>query len=384
MGVGVERNQPCWCGSGIKAKKCHAHRQRQRPVGPAELRNLLFHQRPQSRCLSAAAPKGCSSIVRAHTVPRSAVLKQVADDSHHVLTLRPGIAGGRQIARVGLNVASTFRGFCGAHDAAIFAPIERDGFTGTPEQTFLVAYRALCHELFQKQAAALALPRLRDQLDRGKPPREQQRIQAMISLHAEGSELGLRESVRVKARADRTYLSKRFEDWGSAIYRLEGRLRVAAAGAASPSYDMRGQMIQDLGDLSTPVQTVMFGLVPNDENSNNLVFSWPPESTTMSRLMLMLHETPTDRLAEQLLRFTLAHVENCFFSQEWWSSLSLIQQHEFLRVSAVITPDDERDAFQGPVLARWKAQPVSFRLPGLDEPGINPGSVDWSQESVGG
>ena len=51
---------------------------------------------------------------------------------------------------VGINSATTFTGFCSLHDQQLFKPIDTELLLPTPEQVFLLHYRALCRELYVK------------------------------------------------------------------------------------------------------------------------------------------------------------------------------------------------------------------------------------------
>ncbi len=157
------RNDQCWCGSGLKYKKCHMARERQEPVNIWEVageHNKLFGTKD---CLAPDAMKvDCSgAIVKAHTVPRSGSLQQIARNGHvysFIPTLGNIIKGkGRLQPRlVHINVASTFTGFCSTHDDGIFSKIEKQAFVGSQEQCFLLAYRGLARELYTKKHWYLA------------------------------------------------------------------------------------------------------------------------------------------------------------------------------------------------------------------------------------
>ncbi len=153
------RNDLCWCGSGKKFKKCHLNRERQPPENPFEAFKKTFAFNRKQVCLHPEAPKECSEkVIRAHTIQRGSSLKRIAEDGHvfgfaydlKALDLNKGNIG---IKRVGINQASTFSGFCGHHDNLTFAPVENEPFTATDEQCFLLGYRAMCRELYQKQTA---------------------------------------------------------------------------------------------------------------------------------------------------------------------------------------------------------------------------------------
>ena|SRR2546422_4986942 len=130
MGSGHLRNDPCWCGSGKKYKKCHLNRdaaQRANPFSAAEQLRKTFQKK---QCLHPGAPNTCKGrIVRAHTVRRKADLTAIARDGH-VYQGRADMGTlmrtkGRVAARlIGVREASTFLGFCEKHDAETFAPLE--------------------------------------------------------------------------------------------------------------------------------------------------------------------------------------------------------------------------------------------------------------------
>ena len=57
---------------------------------------------------------------------------------------------------VGRNLATTFEGFCSAHDAALFAPIDTRPFDPADrQQLFLYAYRAVARELHTQMEVAI-------------------------------------------------------------------------------------------------------------------------------------------------------------------------------------------------------------------------------------
>ena len=103
------------------------------------------------------APSGCSpSPSKAHTISRAAALSPIAEKGH-VVTLLPDLSSlvrekPRLDARtIGINDASTFLGFCGAHDSQLFAPIDQQ-FTPSRHTALLLHYRALSMELHKKRA----------------------------------------------------------------------------------------------------------------------------------------------------------------------------------------------------------------------------------------
>ena len=178
------RNDPCWCGSGEKYKRCHLDRATQTPIQPWDVSKKFKQAFSTKTCL---APESwlneCQDrISRAHTVPKSGSLKRIARDGH-VYSFVPSLENLRKNQGtlapelLGIQKASTFTGFCAWHDRSIFAPLEQQKFYGTPEQCFLLGYRALAREFYTKRAAT-RLQGLHRDMDKGKALAEQVQIQA--------------------------------------------------------------------------------------------------------------------------------------------------------------------------------------------------------------
>lgn len=117
------RNEPCWCGSGLKYKKCHMDREKQEPVSVWQVAKEHRKAFSTKDCLAPAPMKSnCSgTIVKAHTVPKSGSLQQIARNGH-LYSFIPSLEkmikynGRLQPELIGINRASTFTGFCSIHD----------------------------------------------------------------------------------------------------------------------------------------------------------------------------------------------------------------------------------------------------------------------------
>src|SRR5947207_12079164 len=118
-------------------------------------------------CLHPEAPNGCShQIVSAHSVQRAMLEKFIAEDGHVVqvkVTAHVDPVGLlAKPERVGINKATTFAGFCSKHDNDLFSPLESSAFDFEPNQIALLAYRAICRELYAKDAEIAAADALRN------------------------------------------------------------------------------------------------------------------------------------------------------------------------------------------------------------------------------
>lgn len=95
----------------------------------------------------------CGKIVQAHSIQRGKILASIAEGSEgkvYYLGLVPAEDMASMIPEFrleGIKKFSTFSGFCGGHDKAIFQPIEDVIFTATDKQKNIYAYRAAAKEL---------------------------------------------------------------------------------------------------------------------------------------------------------------------------------------------------------------------------------------------
>jgi hypothetical protein len=127
-------DDPCWCGSSKKYKKCHIDREKQPAPTPWEVDALFRGERSNSACLyveltNASGVCGKAAIA-SHSVARK-MLKQIARNGHvyyHSATVQDiRKAGGKPLLKlIGINKASTLPLFCSKHDSEVFAPLEQD------------------------------------------------------------------------------------------------------------------------------------------------------------------------------------------------------------------------------------------------------------------
>jgi hypothetical protein len=324
------RNEPCWCGSGRKYKKCHRIRAAESTLPHEALFKKMQVAWAQKRCMHPQAAIGvCDQIVSAHTIQRSRVLQKIADSSNHVRTLhplKPDFSTGRlQIRKVGWRDASTFTGFCGKHDSSTFKALEETDFTGSPEQCFLIGYRAVCHEVYQKTGVIRSYPVMRNLADRGLPPDEQRRVQELFAVENAGARKGLEDFQRLKSVMDQPLLSRDYSGWSRVVIRFRGELCVASTGAVSPNRDIRGNQLQVLHDPHSEIQELPFGIVTTHDGGA-AVFCWRASEPIPGLFVKSLLAKKRERLPHLLVQFIFAYIENTYFSETWWDSLSEVNR----------------------------------------------------------
>jgi SEC-C motif len=323
----IGRNDPCWCGSGIKYKKCHLDRESQKPVESWELFKEFRDKYSFQKCSAPKSMlKGCSGkIVKAHTIPKSTSLKSIAKNGHvyglsislnnifkHKGKLRPQL--------MGVNKASTFSGFCDFHDNEIFSPIEKHEFSVTAENCFLLSYRALAREYYTKSAMA-NLSQSRKSLDRGKSIDRQMEIQTKAFLMDIGAQAGVRDSEHHKSLFDSCLESQSYESVRALILELDAPPPIMVSGAVSPDFDFDGNRIQDLMELER-VPDIISITSFYDGNTGRIVFSWLENSSkSCVKLIESFLRKPKKELNKHAVQYIFNNFENCFISPDWWDNL---------------------------------------------------------------
>ena len=265
MAQKLGRNDPCWCGSGKKYKKCHLNRKSDPPLPLEAIDKAARAVWRHKQCLHPqAAVNVCNKVVSAHTVQRSGTLGRIVDSTNHVRTfypIRKDPVGKPILRTVGWRQASTFTGFCAKHDSETFAPLESAQFTGSEEQCFLVGYRALCHEVYQKSGSLRANPVLRQLVDRGHCVEMQRELQETYAVIDAGTRKGLASFQKLKAVMDEQLLNAKYSGWSRVVIVFRGELCVASTGTVSPNRDLEGTQLQVAHNPHAAQESLLYGVV---------------------------------------------------------------------------------------------------------------------------
>lgn len=231
--------------------------------------------------------------------------------------------------RIGLNQASTFTGFCATHDNRTFAPLEKRLITASSEQCFLMSYRAICRELFQKRIHHDIIEVMRT-LDQGRPLAIQEEMQWFVDLHEIGTMMGVAET-QYHINIYETMLKNRnFDSYRRVIIRFSCIPDVLSTGAFAPEYDFAGHGYQDLAD-DPPLKNIAVTVLPA-EGGGIAVLGWHPESDEVcipfaKSLMSLQH----GQLGDAVVRLIFEHIENTFFRPSWWVNLPQLTKKALIR-----------------------------------------------------
>lgn len=319
------RNDPCWCGSGLKYKICHLNRDKQKPVNKQEIFKQLNSFYDYKTC---SAPKSikheCSkNIIKAHSISKSSALKEIAKDGHVLTTFKATSIGSNDIKitpkKIGINRASTFTGFCAHHDNSLFHVIEDKDFEITEQNCFLIAYRALARELFVKNRASSTLEMTKE-LDKGMSFPFQKRHQAIQGYLSGNNDLSTGDLTHIKGVFDDCYENSKFQKINHIVFTLDATPKIMTSAAVAPTVDFQGNLIQT---ISSDPRIIPHYFIVNIFSSNNtgyIVLSWIDEHhDTCIELYKSLMKTASPE--DSLTIFIFAMIENIYLSEEWWNEI---------------------------------------------------------------
>lgn len=345
------RNSPCWCGSGRKYKLCHLGRENDDRPHISESIKAFRSVQTRQVCLHPDAPGGeChGGIVKAHTVQME-LLRKIARNGHvYGFAMDFGAYVSSQgfppPRLMGIGRASTFTGFCAKHDDQLFADIEKGPIQSTERHACLIAYRALCVELFAKEGAVLLDQHL-SEMDRGLSVPGQIALQEQNAGRKIGLSIVLKEIRGRKQRYDEILKEEDFTNVRYCVIWLEQPPDIMCSSCTNPKWDFAGKRIQNLADLNTPAQAVAASLLASRQHGC-VFFSWLAEDEgACTKLVGSLLGLPRDRIPDAIVRFVLSSFENQFWRPDWWEALAgeaqdaLIQRfHDAINPFTLVRPN---------------------------------------------
>lgn len=326
------RNKPCWCGSGKKYKKCHLNRSEQPKLTRGDVENYAKRQGLKKNCsVNNLYPKACSGkIINAHTISKSGSLKEIAENGH-VMGSKPSVSGlmksnGKlKLEKVGINKASTFTGFCSIHDKEIFSPLEDEPITLNDRQLFLLAYRGMCREIFNKEKNKGTASFMRD-ADRGQEVIIQNILQNGANLYGQGVDLALRDLGYLKSEMDLMLVHSNYSKINHCVFELSEVPKMLVSAMIVPEMDFHGNQLQKLGLQDKVYNYILFNCISYD-GRGCFVFSWLPEHDEYcSKFIDSLLKFNNEKISDALVRFCYSFSENTWASPSWWNSLPRLEQ----------------------------------------------------------
>jgi len=268
-------------------------------------------------------------IVQAHTVQEQLLRRIARDGQVYGFPIDfAAIVSSRGVPQprlLGVGQASTFSGFCAKHDDGLFSEIEKNAIQATPRHATLLAFRAICRELYAKEAGVLGEP-YRRELDRGRDLPSQIAIQTANTRFMAGFSAGLKDIREQKRRYDRMLADCDCSESRYCVIWLDGPPDIMCSACTNPDWDFNGDRIQDLYDLSTPAQDTVLSLLAS-EGRGCAFFSWlAHEERACAKLVHSLLELGREQITHAIVRLVLSSFENQFWRPDWWEALAQDKQ----------------------------------------------------------
>ena len=299
------------------------------------LKNMLDRTRKEfSRkyCLHPKALSGCSKgIASAHSVQKSILKKHIAENGHVIhFTVTPQVEPLGLLVkpeRIGVNKATTFYGFCSSHDAALFSPLESSVFDFAPRQIALLGYRAVCREVYQKDAEIAAADAARNYASV---------LPGMIGFRAKDERHKILKLARLNARQNlasaKTAYSSMLSEHGPVRYyavKFSGQPKYFCSVAFQPEWDFEGRPLQVLDSIKD-YKSICFSAWAAEE-SPIAVYCWHKSADEICVPFIeSLRKIKPERLANRILSMAFEVSENVVFNEAWWNSISALDQQRIM------------------------------------------------------
>lgn len=330
----IGRNEQCWCKSGKKFKNCHMNRVMEERTPYHELAtDLKKTQIGERRCLYPLKGSPCKEpVIKAHSISKVNALALIARDGH---VYQPNAdpfaiknAHGEILHHlVGIQLATTFTGFCQVHDHQLFKPIDEANLQPTLDQVFLLHYRALCRELYVKRPTLISNRSLR-RAGRGRSAEFEAYIHRMIDSREAAIATSILELESEKLICDAAIQMGDLRGSNALVLYFDATPTIACSGLTQPIYDFSGNELQDLANLRQPLSRLSFTLLPSS-NGGMAVIAWQKHSDDVCRKFVTSFLNIRDDLkCSALVQWVFDSFENHAFEPLWWESLPQAERNE--------------------------------------------------------
>jgi hypothetical protein len=329
------RNKPCPCGSGKKFKKCHLDEYKKHGFtaetpnkkNPFELIEKLKSEFRVKKCMHPNS-LGCNSVIAAHTIQMKGTLDKISKNYHLFRVSQKINDFGKGFEKISTNKASTFYGFCEKHDSIFHIFENKDYDIHSIEQAFYIAYRTVCMELYNKQAAlsAFSCKDLKNLLDK-----------SYYEACFKGTSLGEEDSRKVKKLYDNSILTTDFKNFSYIAVLFESTIPIYGAGSCNSNNDFLQKQITSY-TYPEYISASLISVKIQNTPKTLFLLHWPTsfKSAEICAKSLLSISDKDKPLA--ILNFMLLNIENCFFSADWIISLDDKQRNYILELSQNQSP----------------------------------------------
>jgi hypothetical protein len=191
------------------------------------------------------------------------------------------------------------------------------------------------------------------------PPVERVETESRLRVMQAGTEKGLKEYQALKEEMDKTLLEHRYGKWSRFSVTFNGPLCLAITGTVAPNRDFNGNELQILHDPEAAIESIAFGVVATDFGGA-FVAIWKAADKIPRRFIESLIRTGDRHLGNILAQFILLHVENTYFSCEWWNGLDMKMRNLAMELVSDPHPYYSNRRFESVPIVPWQVVEVTL------------------------
>ena len=185
----------------------------------------------------------------------------------------------------------------------------------------MLAYRAICYELFIKELECHHQMRyLREKYENKLPKYMRDSLSRIRATQTTGAASGLRDLKCHKAAYDRALLGQKFTEIAGYIIEIAGDPIMMCCSGVTPSYDFSGNFLQDMQDddiIGKPITVTIFTDRPRRWF---VVLAWQRESDDIGRQLIASLQEQED-VTSSITSLIFVHCGNLHFRISWWENL---------------------------------------------------------------
>jgi hypothetical protein len=333
----IKDKDVCWCGSGEKFIDCHKRIGSAKKAHRGEIENayrILFRKK---MCLHPRKSECYGQVIDAHSIQNSKSIGSISVNGHVYIfnigfdelenyiqyqTLLP--------KKIGVNVVSTFKGFCSYHDRTLFLKIDTEKISPTLEQSLLLAIRSMAKEIYVKTINSNNETAIHT-IQKGQDVEIQARIEEMLKLNAKGSEIAVRDLYYHYNRLFEMIHSKSYKNFHRLVIKIDTIPEIMCSSVIHPVIDLNGNILQTLKPGKNIFDVISIEILSNG-NDGIIQFCWHDNSTPCEKFIdSILHQ---DDKPNTIIKLVFSLVENHAFSIKWWDNLSIIKRKKIMKYVA--------------------------------------------------
>lgn len=323
-----------------------------------ELNKLIKETQVEDVCFGYNSEEICSSlIINSHTLTRSLSLKAIERNGHVYSFKNKDLMefdrnnGITKFAKVGVKLASTFKGFCSLHDDKLFACLEKNEFIISDEQIVALLFRSCALEVYKKKKL------LENNRNNFKiflnmfDKRQLEAGAAFLTVNLRRSKLDYDD---VKEKLDlilEINNSKNYEKIRTYAIKLKSKIPYVGSGVFAIFRDFFDNELQNIYDLNEIISYSFINVFYDKSGVAWILLSWLDTCDKVNHKLVNQIEALLD--SEKINFFTnliVNYSENIFFDIDYIDSLSMNMKSnlenkfsstlkgEFIKLNEIILP----------------------------------------------